>query len=178
MIVHLDKLHHYPQNFSFDMPAEECCLPADVGVLTSAIHLDARMRRLYDEITVEGRMSAQLEMPCSRCLKLHEECLDETFELTYFPRPVEEDFVDELELDESELTVSYYDGETLDLHEIVREQLFLSLPAKPLCKEDCAGLCPSCGQDFNEGTCDCPKVEGDPRFAVLKQLLTQKTVEK
>ncbi len=175
MIVHIETLHQQPQDFSIDIPADECHLPDDVGVSSAAIHLDIRLRRIQEEITVEGRISARLEMACSRCLRVHDEFLDDTFELMYLPQPVVKHGMDEVELEEAELNVSYYDGDTLELAEIAREQLLLLLPVKPLCKEDCAGLCPSCGQDFNEGYCDCPKDVGDPRFAVLKSLLTPGT---
>ena len=59
----------------------------------------------------------------------------------------------------------------LPLDELVRTDLFLSLPMKSLCREDCQGLCPQCGCNLNEGTCDCRQDTIDPRLAALKDLL-------
>ena len=60
----------------------------------------------------------------------------------------------------------------LDLGEAVRQSALASLPMKPLCHSDCAGLCPHCGVNLNEVRCQCQEDEGDPRWAPLRQLLT------
>ncbi len=64
-------------------------------------------------------------------------------------------------------------GKEIDLSELVRQLLNLHLPPRSLCKPDCAGLCPNCGQDLNEGTCDCEARKGDPRLAPLRALWPQ-----
>ena len=71
------------------------------------------------------------------------------------------------------MVVGYYDGDRLDLGEVVREQVLLALPLKPLCREDCRGLCPRCGQNRNLGPCGCPPPEepGDPRLEPLRKLV-------
>ena len=61
-------------------------------------------------------------------------------------------------------------GEEVDLEPLVREAVLLELPLAPLCQDDCRGLCPQCGADLNEGGCDCPAVETDPRWAALDEL--------
>jgi uncharacterized protein len=61
----------------------------------------------------------------------------------------------------------------LDLREAIRQNLLLAMPIKTLCKEDCAGLCPECGKDWNEGPCDCEAMVDDDRFSALRQLLEQ-----
>jgi uncharacterized protein len=58
----------------------------------------------------------------------------------------------------------------LDLREAIRQNALLAIPMKPLCREDCAGLCQKCGQDLNEGQCDCTKPEIDPRWSKLADL--------
>ncbi|MCA9680433.1 MAG: DUF177 domain-containing protein, partial [Myxococcales bacterium] len=77
-----------------------------------------------------------------------------------------------LELAAEDLDVFAYDGESVDLEPIVREQLVLAVPYAPLCKEDCRGLCPQCGIDRNVETCTC-QPPGDPRFAALGALKLQ-----
>ena len=57
----------------------------------------------------------------------------------------------------------------IDLSEVVRQHLVLALPFAPRCREDCRGLCPSCGADLNIGPCACPKAEADPRLQILRQ---------
>lgn len=170
MILHLDQLQQ-PEEFCIEVKSQQCDLPGDIGKFTVPIHLDARIRKVEEEITIEGRISTHIEMICSRCLKLHDECIDDTFGVIYRPQPDTQENVNEIELDETDLNVSYYEGESIELFEVVREQLLLLLPLKPLCKPDCAGLCPSCGKDLNESLCDCSKDNIDPRLAMLGQLL-------
>ena len=62
------------------------------------------------------------------------------------------------------------DDDTLDLTPLVRDALLLELPLAPLCTEDCAGICPSCGADRNETQCDCRVDDTDPRWAALRSL--------
>ena len=63
-----------------------------------------------------------------------------------------------------------FDGKTINLATIVREQVLLALPMSVVCKEDCRGLCPICGQDQNQSACDCERHVPDPRFAALKNI--------
>ena len=174
MILHIERLRQ-AQELACDFDSHECPLPKEFGKLLTAVHLDALIRKVEEEITVEARLKAEVEMPCSRCLKEHRQQIDEAFEVIYLPEPEEQENIDELELGETDLNVEYYTGDIIDLTELAREQLLLVLPIKPLCKEDCAGLCPSCGLDLNEGTCSCPKEVFDPRFSVLRKLLAQNT---
>jgi uncharacterized protein len=174
MIVHIERLLPV-QELACDFDSSTCQLPKEFGTLIGDAHLEARIRKVEEEIALEARLKAEIEMPCSRCLKEHLQQLDEHFEVMYLPEPEEQDSGDELELDETDLNVEFYTDEMIDLAELVREQLLILLPLKPLCREDCAGLCPSCGQDLNEGTCACPKDAIDPRFAILGKLLEQKT---
>ena len=73
-------------------------------------------------------------------------------------------------LSEEELSVSVFDGESIDVDEIVKEQILLAVPARTLCREDCQGMCPECGVDLNTGQCNCAVDEVDPRWAALKDL--------
>jgi len=76
----------------------------------------------------------------------------------------------EHELEEDDLGVVHVDGETFDTAPLLREQLQLGVPMKPLCRQDCRGLCPICGSDRNRGECDCKDDWTDPRWAVLADL--------
>ena len=67
-----------------------------------------------------------------------------------------------------------YSGKEIDLQPAVREQILLSVPPPPLCREDCKGLCPQCGKDLNEGECGCDRTVLDPRWAALKGIQLKK----
>ena len=93
----------------------------------------------------------------------------------HYRRWVRAGIVDEVELDDHEMVVAYHDGARLDLGEMVREQLYLTVPLKRLCREDCKGRCVRCGADLNAAPCGCPapEAEVDPRLAALKKLFPQ-----
>ena len=76
----------------------------------------------------------------------------------------------ELELMEEDMEVNFITDDELNLHEIVREQLYLSVPIKSLCKEECLGLCAKCGCNLNKHSCECVKEQGHPGFSVLNKL--------
>ena len=77
------------------------------------------------------------------------------------------------ELEEEDMEVDFEKGDEIDLREILREQIYLSLPAKLICHPDCRGLCPQCGINLNEGQCRCTETLGHPGFAKLKNLKIQ-----
>jgi uncharacterized protein len=125
-------------------------------------------------VHVRGRLVSPLRLECGRCLETFTHSLDQDLDLFYLPHRPDDDREeeDEVELTDRDMVVAYYKGDRLDLGEVVREQCFLSLPLKRLCREDCRGRCPSCGRNRNAETCGCPAPEesGDPRFAGLKKL--------
>lgn len=170
MIFHLQQLHDV-EDVQIDVDGRQCDFPEDAGRLRKPVHLDAHLRKIGAEVTIEGRLSTRVEVVCARCLKPHDEVLDETFEVTFFPQPDLAGQSEEIELTESELDCYYHDGDTISLLEVVRDQLLIMLPVKPLCDPECAGLCPTCGKNLNLGPCDCRVAARDSRFAVLEQLL-------
>jgi uncharacterized protein len=88
--------------------------------------------------------------------------------------------VDELREEEhhevaaDELDMDFYTGDELDIQTLINEQIVLALPMKPLCREECRGLCPECGTNFNIASCECRPAWVDPRLAVLDQLRKDK----
>jgi uncharacterized protein len=126
-------------------------------------------------VHVRGRLESSVEIDCSRCLEGYALALGQELDLFYLPRPAGQDEAqeEEVELTDRDVVVGYYDGDQLDLGEVVREQIILGLPLKPLCREDCRGLCPTCGRNRNASACGCPPLEepGDPRFEALRKLV-------
>jgi uncharacterized protein len=123
-------------------------------------------------VHVRGALQARLRLECGRCLEPFQFPLAQELDLFYLPHKAdqEEEEEDEVELKDHDMVVAYYRDERLDLGEMLREQLILNLPMKRLCREDCLGLCPTCGANRNSAPCACPP-EPDPRLAVLGKLL-------
>lgn len=105
-----------------------------------------------------GKITALLMLNCSRCL--------EDFEYL-----LETDFEEELSNKNDEVDAVHFEGDTVDLIDIVINNILLSLPMKVICSEECKGLCPHCGSNLNIKQCECSHEEFDPRFSVLKDLL-------
>jgi len=116
-----------------------------------------------------GTVRTTLEMPCSRCLELFIMPIDQAFDLRYQPH-AQNSGEGEREIEEDDLTTAFYENDEIDLGHLMREQFYLALPMKPLCRADCQGLCPVCGTNLNKGTCNCTRDWEDPRFAALKKL--------
>ena len=123
-----------------------------------------------DAFRVTGAVSTRLEMNCGRCLEPFDVPVDASFELRYIPQ-AENKGEGEREIEEDDLTTAYYREGALDVRELLREQFQLALPMKPLCREDCKGLCSQCGANLNRTTCGCTQTWEDPRLAALKGLL-------
>ncbi len=127
-----------------------------------------------DSVHVRGHVSARLGLECGRCLERYPLAVDQELDLFYLPhRPGSDEAEDEVELSDRDMVVAFYEGERLDLGQVLREQFLLAQPMKKLCREDCRGLCPACGANRNSAACGCPPAEEearDARLAVLGQL--------
>ena len=140
-----------------------------------AASLDAVPRLLPDDTaTVQtsiagDSVSTTVELACSRCLEGFRVPMDPSFDLLFLPATAEP-HATEQEVEDDDLGTSYYRDGVIDLADVVREQLSLALPMKPLCQETCKGLCPECGTNLNTGACDCTHRWDDPRLAPLKAL--------
>jgi uncharacterized protein len=95
--------------------------------------------------------------------------VDTTFDLLFLPA-VANTGGDDQEVAEDDLGVSFYKDDAIDLRQVIREQFYLSLPMKPLCRDDCKGLCPVCGINRNREVCSCESAWVDPRFDALRKL--------
>lgn len=135
--------------------------------------VDCRIERGEDRsVHVRGRLRATLGLECGRCLEAFELALDQALDLFYLPHRAgdQDETEDEVELSDRDVVVAYYAGERLDLGDVLREQIFLALPLRRLCREECRGLCPACGQNRNTAACACPS-ETAPALAALGALI-------
>ncbi len=149
----------------------------DIAELTDEVEFksplqgEVRFTRTTDGVLVTGHLATTASVTCRRCsvvfvtpvdLDLEEEFRAAYDVYTGVKLPARED-------DEEATMIN--EKHVLDLSEVMRQDLLLALPPFPLCREDCAGLCPHCGKDLNEGPCDCVKEDFDPRWAALRELL-------
>jgi uncharacterized protein len=169
MLLDLARIRTPHERYEKEYPASAFAADADYAVagpvkLSFDIHKDKETFRL------DGRVSGTLELRCSRCLESFQWPVDEPFELTYQPRAAVEGMAQEREIADQDFSAALYDNEQIDLEQLIRERFEMSLPMKPLCTDECRGLCPVCGANLNRQTCGCKTEWDDPRMAVLKKL--------
>ncbi|HSE49239.1 MAG TPA: DUF177 domain-containing protein [Terriglobales bacterium] len=127
------------------------------------------VKETIKDIRVTGHFSGTVQIQCARCLENMTRDLAAEFDLLYRPlAAVERD--DQLAISEADTEVGFYKGEGLQLEDVLREQLLLAVPVKAVCREECRGLCPQCGQNLNEGKCACGPAPSDPRWNALREL--------
>ncbi|MCP4683594.1 MAG: DUF177 domain-containing protein [Desulfobacterales bacterium] len=122
---------------------------------------------------LDGSISGGIRMKCARCLESYHRDLEYEFSLFLAPFPEDSDR-NEIELSEDDMAIDFITGYEIDLDAIIREQVYLSIPMQPLCREDCAGLCHICGANLNSNRCECPQEMGHPGFSKLKNLKFQR----
>lgn len=137
--------------------------------LVSPVKAHLELTKAHSEIIVTGNVSAEMELECSRCLRKYRGFINETVNVVY--HPLAEIGTDRHELKNDEMDMGFYKDEELDLRELIREQVMLNIQMKPLCDENCKGICSQCGTDLNTGTCSCQTGKIDSRLEVLKKLL-------
>ena len=127
-------------------------------------------------ILTEATLHTEVEVTCSRCLSLFDYPLTLSIEEEYFPIT---DVVSgtSLSLPEEPGCFTIDEHHVLDLTEAIRQYALLAIPMKPLCGQDCAGLCPTCGHNLNQGPCDCLPQQADPRRSKLNKLALQRGME-
>jgi len=132
------------------------------------LRADLSVKEAAGAVEVGGRLELELALVCSRCLEHVEHKLEIPFREAFVPAAegtpdAEDDHVHPVSEDK------------VDLRPYVEENVLLALPFVPLCREDCKGLCPECGQNFNVRECDCRREEIDPRFSALEQFFKKET---
>ena len=154
---------------------EQVYQPEQVEQENEAFRMSVPVRLAFDiykdkdQFRLAGSVQTELELDCSRCTEPFRTPVDANFDLRYQPH-TENVGEGEREVEEDDLTTAFYENDTIDLGQLMREQFYLALPMKPLCSEVCEGLCPQCGTNLNRGTCTCTREWEDPRFAALKAL--------
>lgn len=132
--------------------------------------------RIADMAEVDGSIEGEVELSCGRCLEKYRMPFSSRFSLAFtrqLPEMSDEDG-EEVELSADELGLILFDGDEFSLIDPVQEQVLMSLPIQPLCRQQCKGLCVHCGANLNDGDCGCKEPEFDTRFAALKNFKVNK----
>ena len=135
--------------------------------------VSGQITRTERKVVVEGQLNAVVSVECDRCLKPMELPIDTKFKVEYVT-PATYNASDVAELGEDDLALSVFDGELINIDEIISEQVLLAVPSQAVCDENCKGLCPICGTDLNVASCTCRETEIDPRWQGLKELVNGK----
>ena len=144
--------------------------------VVSPVALAFTIHKDHDRFRLVGTLAATLELRCSRCLEPFALPVNAAFDLRYHPegKAAPDADVEDGELGEDDASATYYRDDEIDLGDLIREQFYLALPMKPLCRDDCKGLCPHCGTNLNTSTCQCRTEWEDPRLAGLRALITDR----
>jgi uncharacterized protein len=174
MLLELSRIRAPRERFEQVYPAEA------LGAAQEGFRVAAPVSLAFDifkdgaQYRLVGRTQATLELLCSRCLEPMTVAVDAPFDLRYQPHAPNPGTGKgaEREIEEDDFATAFYENDEIDLGQLMREQLYLAVPMKPLCDNACRGLCPECGTNWNRGACTCRHSWDDPRLDVLRTLKT------
>jgi uncharacterized protein len=169
MRIELVKLAEQGGKFSRAYQPTDIALDDGDVRLGEPAEVHGRIKRQGGEVELRGELRATIEVPCARCLKSLRLPVSAEFVERFVPS-VSWRGEEEHELHEEDLNLSVFDGEAIDLDDLVREEILLAIPDHVLCSEECKGLCPDCGADRNITACGCENKQVDSRWEKLKDL--------
>lgn len=140
--------------------------------LEGPLQVEVKVSKAADKFLVEGTLEGKVRIRCDRCLEAFGMELKSAFNVYLVVRPSGR-FEEDLELLEEDMEVEFLDGETIDLDHVIREQIYLSVPMKCLCRSDCRGLCSQCGANLNVAPCSCKSGLRHAAFSKLENLKLQ-----
>lgn len=168
MKIDLKSLRDEVNYLSLEGTADSLGLKIEWVEFPNPVKVSLRVLRSGKSYIGDGKVDTTALFECSRCLKKYTQVLKADFR--FLLKEEKEQIILESEDRENQVL----SGSFFRLDDLVRESLTLSIPLKSLCKEDCKGLCPSCGADLNVTTCECRKEEIDPRWEKLRDLKSEK----
>jgi uncharacterized protein len=173
MRIELANLEGGKGAFARTYAPDELVLEDERVKLIAPAEVSGKVRQKSSRSHVSGRVTARVQAECDRCLSLVELPIDSHFKLEYVTA---DDYRAQqaVELTEEDLDLSVFEGEAIDIDQLVKEELLLAVPDHVLCSEGCKGICGVCGVNRNSIDCDCETREIDPRWAGLKKLVNSK----
>ncbi|OPY80240.1 MAG: hypothetical protein A4E65_01535 [Syntrophorhabdus sp. PtaU1.Bin153] len=140
--------------------------------LTSAVGFELKVRKVGDRLRIEGPIRCVLTVTCVRCLDEFFYSMDTYLDIELAPSASAPEAT-EFELRSDDLDVYYYEGDEIEIDPFVYDEVLLNVPTRPLCREDCAGLCQTCGKNMNYETCSCDRSASTVFGEKLKSFLTK-----
>jgi uncharacterized protein len=172
LVVNIASIPDAGLAFQAEVMAIHLQLPPTTEVeLPTPIQVRGWLTKVTEQVYFQGTLQGTLAVQCSRCVDTIQSDFTAQMRVVYLPPSTRLQIEGEEGVDaEDELDLYMHDGVLLDLRPPVHDNVLLAFPVQPLCRPDCAGLCQVCGGNRNEVPCTCQEAEGDPRFALLKQL--------
>lgn len=179
MKVRLDHIRDVSKQLSFTEPVASfpvlaAMVAADECAFDGPVQAELTAGREMDHYRVEGTVSVAVQQACSRCLVDFRHGLCSRFTVFFREGTPQEGGEGEVELSEQDLVSTVFSGDEIDLLPEIGEQVALAIPLKPLCSEQCKGLCPVCGADLNTTQCGCSREPVNLKFAALKDFKVQR----
>lgn len=171
MRIELDGLEELGGTFSRTYEIGELSLDDTEVRLVEPAEVSGRISRDGKEVELRGELQAKIQTACDRCLQPVELSVRAEFKERFVPA-VNWRAEPQHELQDEDLNLAVFDGEAIELDDLVREEILLAIPGHVSCREDCRGLCPVCGIDRNRGSCQCETRETDSRWQGLGNLRT------
>ena len=172
MRVAVSSLSDHPVVLEAEERPEELDLRAEGVEFRDPVKVRVKITRMQEEVLAQGEAHTVAHTQCGRCLEDVEVELSGQFEALYVAdtgayaaRAGRRDF------EWADQRVNFYSEGTVDLSDEIRQCIVLALPMKPLCRPDCAGLCPSCGKNLNEGPCNCKSQPAGSPWDQLRKLV-------
>ncbi len=176
MFISVKELELKKVHFEVAFPPGEIEFHDDGDRLSQATPLQSEgsaelLPHTLGEIRLRGHLAVTMRCDCNRCLEPAEFPIDSSFDLFY--RPAETAIAgddEEVEIDEGEAEIAFYDDDGIELKDVLREHVLLTMPMQRVCRADCQGICPVCGQNRNLINCGCEAKLVDDRWSALKKL--------
>ena len=177
MKLRIEDITGQARELAFDEPVTEINRLLDQGPiheyhLSDPVGVKLTYYRSGMDVVFDGVLTARAETTCARCAEEFTTSCARLFRFVLVPRAVGADRGD---LRAEDLEFSFFEGQEINLSPLVGEQVLLALPTRPLCREDCRGLCPQCGANLNREVCGCRSAMLEPRFGVLRTLKVQRS---
>jgi len=173
VFINLQQLEQRPVRFKVDLPAGEIDFDSKITQFSS-LHSEGSAHLLnhaLGEIRIEGKLNVTVEATCDRCLEAAILPIENQFDLVYMPAGEASGV--ENEIDQEAIEVGFYEGNGLELNDVLREVVLLALPMRVVCSEACKGFCPVCGRNRNQTDCGCHVDSIDDRWSKLRSFRSE-----
>jgi uncharacterized protein len=172
MKIAVPSLSERPTPLESTLAPKELELVAERVQFRDPVRVSATVTRMQEDVLAEGKARTKAHLECSRCLEDVEVDLSGEFEALYVPETGRfAKRMDHPDFAGGDQRVNFYSELTVDISEEIRQCILLELPSKPLCRPDCAGLCPQCGRNRNEGPCGCKEDAEEDVWAKLRAII-------